>query len=666
MKRIYLFSILAVVFCIAALAHAQDRAALESLSPDEVLSKLNLDYLGLESVKAYAEKGERQKAFEELLSYYREQYPIPPESETSQTDEFPVANHIANHIFQWGPYEPADYGDKINWEWDPRGDIEWVAAIYRFYWARPLAEAYKATRNEKYAQAFVELTADWIAKHPLEKHRKTHSVYKHWRGYAWLDIQTGIRAQNICRAFKVIIHAESFTPDFLAILLASMYDHQLKTEKIPMGKVHNKAVFEQRGVVSIASTFPEFKDSKRWMKFALKRTEETFLAQTTTDGVQREWSGGYHLGVLRDAVEIMERVEKFGISVSEQYLKRIRGMYDYIFAMTTPDLGFPMFGDTSRAIELGDDRSHWPLYPTLIEASEILEDPKYAARAKLDRSDLPKQTSYAFEQAGMYVLRDQWGADQIYFALHCSPPAISSHDQPDNGTFELYAYGRWLMPDTGYYTYGHDPQGRAWHRRTRVHQTLTLDGKDTKVAAKHLFHNYANACDTLVVENQSYENLKHRRTVWFVNKQFFILLDEAIGNAKGGLDLHFQLAPGNAKIITENKSVHTLFNDVNVLISGQNKDIALKEEEGWFAWKYGKRKKRQAFHFHHKENAPAYFLTVIVPYEGNQSPSVSAEFKTDFKVGDNSVEVSVNKDNEEWTIGRDIKQKKAWCEINKN
>lgn len=54
-------------------------------------------------------------------------------------------------------------------------------------------------------------------------------------------------------------------------------------------------------------------------------------------------------------------------------------------------------------------------------------------------------------------------------APHCLPPAISGHDQPDNGTFELYGYGRWLMPDTGFYTYGHDAKARAWYRQARVH-----------------------------------------------------------------------------------------------------------------------------------------------------------------------------------------------------
>jgi len=137
--------------------------------------------------------------------------------------------------------------------------------------------------------------------------RKTHPVYKSWRGFAWLDIQTGVRAESICLAFPTLVHGKSFTPEFLGLLLASIYDHQRKTELLPMGKVHNKAVFEQRGFVQVCSTFPEFRDSRRWMKLAVERTRNNFLAQTTADGVQREWSFGYHIGVLDDAVYILDQ-----------------------------------------------------------------------------------------------------------------------------------------------------------------------------------------------------------------------------------------------------------------------------------------------------------------------------------------------------------------------
>ena len=248
-------------------------------------------------------------------------------------------------------------------------------------------------------------------------------------------------------------------------------------------------------------------------------------------------------------------------------------------------------------------------------------------------------------------------------ALHCSPPAISGHDQPDNGTFELYAYGRWLMPDTGFYTYGHDAEGRAWHRQTRVHQTMTLDGKDVLDDGRHLLWvSEGSDSDVLVVENGAYENLTHRRSVWFVNRSFFVLLDEAIGDARGQLDLHFQFAPGDVVFDDSHKRAYTQFDDANVVVqSASNVPVSIAEEDGWFAWAYGHRTPRKAFRFALAENAPTAFLTVVLPYKGVDVPDVSAVLPEDFSVGADRVELRVQALGRSWTVGRDLNTGEGWC-----
>lgn len=659
--------LVALLFALPALSRptspaAEPQGELRSLSPDEILSKLDLGRPGLEAVRAKA-TNDRSAALEALLTYYRDKYPLPTAAPTPSQKSFAKADGVVDHVFQWGPYEPADYGADVDWPWDPRGDIEWVAAVYRFYWARDLTAAYRDTRDDKYVKAFAELAADWIAKHPLEERDVRHAVYTTWRGYPWLDIQTGIRADVICNSFPVLVHGPSFTPEFLGVLLASLHDHQLKTEMIPMGRVHNKAIFEQRGFVNVAATFPEFSDSRRWMELAMSRSRENFLAQVTPDGVQREWSFGYNRAVLNDAVGIMRRMEAAEIAVPQDYRDRIHKMYDYIFAIATPELAGPMFGDASRTEGPLSKRSDGSLYRTLIEAGELFDDPKYAARAKLDRANLPGETSYAFSDAGIYVLRDAWGPQQIYFALHCSPRGISGHDQADNGTFELCAYGRWLMPDTGFYTYGHDPQARAWHRQTGVHQTLTLDGKTSRIDGKSLLWSTSADLDVLAVENASYPDLTHRRTVWFVEKTFFVLLDEAIGTAPGALDLHFQLAPGEAQIDTAGHSAITSLDGAKVLVwMDPQAPVAMEEEEGWHAWKYGRRKPRKAFRYRHANPAPAAFLTVIFPFRDAEAPQVTATLPEAFEVGADRVELQIATQGKTYQLGRDLSTGAAWCD----
>jgi hypothetical protein len=129
----------------------------------------------------------------------------------------------------------------------------------------------------------------------------------------------------------------------------------------------------------------------------------------------------------------------------------------------------------------------------------------------------PDSTAYALPQSGLYSMRSDWDKNAVSLVLKCGPDG-GGHSQPDNGTFELYAGGRNLMPDAGSFIYSGDPEGRAWFRQTKVHQTLTLNGENSKYAPKLLLWDPGVKTDILVVENQSYEDLSHRRSVFFVDK----------------------------------------------------------------------------------------------------------------------------------------------------
>jgi heparan-sulfate lyase len=304
------------------------------------------------------------------------------------------------------------------------------------------------------------------------------------------------------------------------------------------------------------------------------------------------------------------------------------------------------------------------LYKALMQGAEIFDEPKWRAQAKLELDQLPRQTSFAWREAGLYMMRNEWGPQQVMFAFHDSPPAVSGHDQEDNGTFELYAYGRWLMTDSGYYTYGHDAAGRAWHRQTSVHQTLTLNGANNKTLATHRLWVSAPDWDAVCVDNAAYPGLMHRRTVWFPGRRFIVILDEAIGEAKGQVDLHYQFAPGEFKLDPATKSACTCFPDANVFVClNPAVSVILEEEEGWTGWDYNKRVKRPAFRFRCKSDCtPAAFVTLLVPYRGVEPPRVArACLPADYAPSCGSAEISVTLDGQHWLVGYDLVAKRAWC-----
>lgn len=643
-----------------------ERAPLVSISPEDVIAKLDLAQLGFDAAQSAARAGEAQRVFAVLLDHYRAKYAWSGQQKPALDSIIEKANDAVHHTFQWGPYEKVSYGKEVRWDWDPAGDIEWVAAVYRFFWADWLGQAYAATGDERYPCAFVELTTDWIAKHPLEERNQPHYVYANWVDYPWLDIQTGIRARSICQAFPALVHGEAFTPAFLGLLLASLYDHQVKSVHYPTDDWHNKALMELRGVMEICATFPEFRETNAWAHTAFERASAKLAGQVTEEGVQREWCGGYHAGVLGDSLAILDIEERLEVDAPEEYRNRLRLMSEYIMKLVSPLLTYPIFGDTGmRDSNPRQPRNEWQLFGLLTQLGERWEDPRFAAVARGEGPDLPAVASFAFPKSGAYTLRSGWTLDDVYLAVH-NPPAQEKtvwHDSPDNGTFELYAYGRGLLTDSGFYTYSHDPAGRAWHRQTWVHQTLTLDAKDSRVDGKHLLWHDGEDGVVLAIENAAYQGLTHRRTFWFVQRRFLVLLDEAPGDARGLLDLHFQFAPGEVHFDGDNNAARSCFGEGgNVLVwAGPDAPVALEEEEGWYGPKYGHRETRKAFRLRHAAQAPACFLTVIVPYRGGGAPEVSVALDPAFQPGDAAAAVEVAVAGRAFTCVRNLAEGMAAC-----
>jgi heparan-sulfate lyase len=483
---------------------------------------------------------------------------------------------------------------------------------------------------------------DWTQKNPRDDQH----------AYAWRSIEAGIRGHLWMNHFQRFLDAPSFTPQVLVAFLNSCYDHAayLMTK---YRKGSNWGLMEAEGMAFIAMTFPEFQESEKWLGESVSRLNTEIDNQVYPDGHQRELAMGYHTGSIGWFKRTLDLATMNGLkdAFPQSYLDKIEKMCEIPFKLGFPDGTTTQFGDSWTG-------SPGHIWPNLREWSKVFDRDDFLYVASEGREGKkPEQTAFALEHSGLYSMRSGWDRDAVTFVLKCGPDG-GGHCQPDNGTFELYAGGRHLMPDGGSYIYSGDPENRAWFRQTKVHQTLTLNGANTAYAPRQLLWKPGDKLDVLVVENAGYPNLTHRRAVFFVDKKYFVIVDEAIGSGAGDVDLHFQLAPGDAIFDSTNVSVRTDFKDGwNVSIqSMEQKGTRLQEEEGWVSFVYTKKEPRPAFRFRipKKENESVRFVTAVAPYEGVIPPKISVQIMGKPEVGSSKLKLKVTADSVSRKIGYEV------------
>lgn len=552
-----------------------------------------------------------QKKVTELLRYYKKRntvkHPVNTTASKQNVTEkdLKYANDALEHVFVGQPAYPSHFcGEDINWNARPVPDNEWVWQLNRMYFWNSMGKVYTATGDERYAREWGAQLIDWTQKNPRDEEHH----------YAWRSIEAGIRGHNWSALFFRFIQSEHFTPEVLVALMNSCYDHaEYLMTRYSSGS--NWSLMEAEGMAFIAFTFPEFRQAGAWKTEAIRRFSNELHEQVYDDGHQRELAMGYHLGCIRWFYRTYELAKLNGQANAfpADFAETMEKMCEVPMKLCLPDGTNAQFGD-SWAGTPGQYNDRFLEWAALFDR----EDFRFLG-SEGQAGQAPTQTAYALKTSGLFSLRSGWDENATCMVLKCGPDG-GGHSQPDNGTFTLYAGGRTLMPDAGSYIYSGDPEGRAWFRQSKVHQTLTLNGENTRYAPRLLQWKPGSDLDILVVENDSYDNLTHRRAVFFVDKRYFIIVDEAVGTGTGDVDIHFQLAPGDAVFSPKKFSVRSDHAEGwNIWVQTQKqKGLELSEEEGKVSFIYTKLEPRPAFRYRLKKTSATQsvrFVTVVAPYQ---------------------------------------------------
>jgi heparan-sulfate lyase len=630
------------------------------LDPSELFDVLDLMRPELADVRAHVAARNRTAAAQALLDYYRSRtgvaWPAWPAQDSIVQDahttpallqanetDFTAAGNAIRHVFQpYAAFPPTDYGPLIDWDWDPHHNIEWPAHMHRMSgWDLATARCYSASGDERYARSWVDLTADWIRRNPITRERCFFPQ-------SWDAIQVGIRATRWSGLLPYFVHSPACTPDFLALLLTALYNHARRMLVLPYPRKGNFGIIEAAGFADIALAFPEFADADAWRAAAFATLDRSMREQVLPDGMHGELSPGYHVHCANLFLGVADTALRNGYGVP--FTAGVERMAGVVFGTATPQRCLPVVGDTS----LYDTR------PFMQHAARAFNRTDFLAAATDGAAGAwPAHLNYAFKDGGYYAFRSDWSPEATWLCLHCGPGSIhpnAFHAQFDNGTFELMSRGRYLMRDPGVYCYARDDPRREAFRRTAAHQTLTLNGENSVRAGRLVrwVEDDGSGNAVLVVENDSYPGLTHRRTVFFAARRYFVLVDEALGPAQGSLDLHFQLAPGPCEIDPASRTARTAFPDgANVLVwADAHAPVTLETEEAWFSPVHNQKEPMPAFRYRHRATgAPARFLTVLAPWSDGPAPQVEARIVSG-DIGGESLEIALTVDGFSCTLTR--------------
>lgn len=583
-----------------------------------VFDQLNLDYPGLEKVKQYHEAGEDYLAASALLEYYRTRTNVinPNLSlvDVTYSDaDLSKANYALEYRFYVNgqledpaigkPYSVGKAG-AINWANNPKGtSAEYQKQLHRHQWFIPQAKVYRGTHDEKYINSWIEVYGDWIVQNPKPEAGPIDEG-------PWWQLQVATRVLDQVQLLDYYKTSSNFTPEWLTTFLVSFAEQADFLQAYPYKSGGNILITQANALATAGTLMPEFKNAENW-KNKGNEILNTEIQQFLADGWHKEFSLHYHIGVIDNFYEAMKLANANGQSV--EFKDALRKAVEVVMHFTYPnffakgsssdseeklDQIVPMFNDSwnkTRSILTKNFKKYSEMFP---ESDEL----KYMATSGnggASQGNTPGNEMKLFEDAGFYIMRNGWVPESTVmifsnnkFNDESTSFASYSHNQPDNGTFELYINKRNFFPDSGVCAYESSDktiQGyRNWHRKTMHHNTLTLDDRNCEKADGKLLQSETKGnVETLVFENQSYPNMRHRRAVFYVNKEFFVLVDEGIGSAAGSANLSFNLCRYESEVEYDANEMgaHTTFTDNNIVVrTFTNETATFNEMEGRVAY----------------------------------------------------------------------------------
>ncbi len=606
--------ILAVAFGLAALVGCSSRSDSDkvigdltpSLSvphgeaePQNVFGLLNLDYPGLEAVKAAVQAENWFAAQAALKEYFVSRSNVvnpftdlitTPLSSTEQriADQaleyrFYVKNFYEDYDgTQYTYYDFSDGKGGINWELSVPGvtDQEFRYQRHRHQWMEPQARAYWKSRDDKYAKSILDVLKNWYETYPVPEGK----VYpaegtENDVEYQWKGLQVSERVMNACKILDYCKDAESFDAENLCFFLEKLAK-SVEVIRLNYYSSSNILISQAQAVGTAGILFPEFAASGVWAREGYAKLGEQLQAQFLEDGVQYELDPSYHIAAIADFREAYELARQNGCATelgADVFYNNLYKAAKFVQDITFPDYSIDNFNDTrassySKSVLKKNFTNYAKMFP---------EDREFSYMATEGVSgEAPKHLTAYYKTSGYYIIRNGWDMKSSMLVLKNNyNPDNKWHCQPDNGTFAIWYKGRNFLPDAGVFSYGGSSStnaARNKYRATSNHNTLTIDGAtigSANMKGRFVRNESSAEYEMICTANSPKDGFDHTRTVFSFKGNVYLVVDEMSGAGAGTVDVNMHMLDNTSTptvledLSAENAAgLHSTFADGNNMV----------------------------------------------------------------------------------------------------
>jgi hypothetical protein len=478
-------------------------------------------------------------------------------------------------------------------ELEKKYDIKIPWELSRFQHTQALGKAYWLSGDEKYAQTFVEQMLHWIQDNPLE------------RGVNWVcPMDVAIRLVNWIWGYHFFENSPSFTSNAKNIFFKSVYVHARFVYNNPETgpPTSNHYLSNLVGLIYAGISFPGFKESQKWLKFALLNLEKEIQKQVYPDGVDYEASIPYHRLVLEMLLSSMLLCKMNGISWSRESLERIERMLEFTMHYTKPNGLAPQIGDNdsgrlhvlSEATrnDINDHRYLLAIGAVVFNRADFAQAAgnfheeaywllgleglkKYQELLATSKAPLVLK-SHSFPHGGIYIMRNR----DCFLAVDAGKNGQGGnggHAHNDVFSFVLDAFEEELLSDPGTGVYTGDYKLRNLLRSTSSHTILMVDNQEINPFEERLLFQLKDIAlpkvlqwrttldyDLLEGEHSGYKRLAdpvvHRRRIYFNKKLSFVELEDTLLCKKEHtVGMHFITPKKELKVFNPNRKALTIY-----------------------------------------------------------------------------------------------------------